>query len=255
MLDEPADNLQRLLLAPPGPAPQPLSDDFKKWGDTWVKVGTCRQWMRLRAAGWYAFDTIDMGSDGEFLGTCGTLYSIGLGLVPKTSFLPAKGLGDLGFYSPVLLGDFAAESNERDGQHLAANGRSLRDLARDVTPPIAIVPAVYPLEHYYNSEELVSDRQIAVINDDNDEDVPKYFYRGIHNSLTLFARGDFTGSGLEEFLVFYGLSGGGTLSAGELLVLGRISETAPIAPVACVLAYQPCELDASLKPLSVIPKP
>lgn len=254
MLDEPADDLQPLRLAPPGSVPQPLSDGFKKWTDTWVKVGTCREWMRLHAAGWYAFDTADQGSDSEFLTACGTLYSIGLSRAAKTSYLPRQGLGDLGLYSPLLLGEIAVDKpDEHSWQDFATGGRSLRDLARDVTPPIIIAPAVYPLERYYDERELASDRQIAVVN--YDKETIEYFYNGVRNSLSLLARGDFTGSGLEEFLVFYGYDGGGSLGIGKLLVLGRTSDTAPIAPVGCVLAYQPCELDASLKSLPASSKP
>jgi hypothetical protein len=256
MLDEPADNLQTLLLAPPGTSP-PIPPDKAKdktWFDSWAKVATCREWMRLRAAGWYAFDTVDMASDAAFLTACGTLYSVGIGRAAKASYLPQQGLGDLGQYSPLLLGEIGLDGPEEyAGQYLPGNGRSLRDLARDVTPPITIVSAVSSTDRYYYGHDLVSDREIEVV--DGGKDTLEYFYDGVSNSLTLLARGDFTGSGLEEFLVFYSLNGGGTLTIGELLVLGRTSETAPIAPVGCILAYGPCELEPELKLLPATPKP
>lgn len=242
MLDERADNLQRLLLAPPDPSPYP-ENNFNEW----MPVTTCREWMRLHAAGWFAYDTVDQGSDAEFLQACGTVSALETAQAATASFLPKGGLGDIRFYSPLLLAAFATEDEDRN-HALAAGGRSFGDLERNKKLSISV--AEDSPERYFEGHESASDHILVILRRESSENAITYFFAGYENTLRLIARGDFNRDGVEDFLVFFAFSGAGTATDAELLILSRQTDSATIEPVACVLGYKPCELGPELGHLS-----
>jgi len=219
-----------LSLAPPS--------QFGRGGSVkdWVHVTTCRQWLQLINRGWFAYDTIDMAADSDFLRVCGTLLTIQAGRLAKISFLPEERQIDIRQFSPFFLDLEGTVGEEPDSEAARAekDGRSIGDLLKGTKPAIILTNAPVP-DRSNGDDAEDTDPHLYIYEGDSTPNRVVYTYQGYSMQLELIARGDIMGDGVEEYLAYYTAHvNSGTETDALLLVLSRRSANATIAPVACI---------------------
>lgn len=159
------------------------------------KVGTCREYERASAEGWYALSTFDMAMESYFKRECGTLRSMARAARARSSFLdrPAPGLQGFDQLSASVLSPLLGEGRGTVGDLVRAGRLTI---AEQGTRALKLEAA------------------------------------GARGELTEIARGDFDGDGIEDILAFCAVHAeGGSYRSYDLMVLSRRTAGGPLEVV------------------------
>ena len=168
---------------------------------------------------------MNMIAAGAISTQCDALKFFQSGRPAQVSFLPETSMGDMRIYSPILLGAMTDEQGE-DRKELARNGRSFGDLESDPHRQLLIRKGPIPAR---SADE--DDNGDLIINSQSPYEI-NYTYDGFFNSLSVIARGDFTGEGVEDFLVsFHYAPIEGSFQSTSAVILTRHPGRRVIEPV------------------------
>lgn len=209
----------------------------------WVEVRTCAEWLARTDEGLVPIDNLNNGRDLTFRMTCGVLAAAQVGRPAKVSDLPQDPAVDLGRYSPIYLGapDAETAAQQKDAEQiaqLAARGLSIGDLGRLPGRLAVIAPDGVARRFFMDGDanEDPADHPDIYIDRINSEPTDAHFsYRGNGNAIAVLARGDFTGTGREDFLVRYVTRPwAGTIVGGSLDIVSAVRPDGTIQRVGCV---------------------
>lgn len=196
--------------------------------DNWVKAATCREWFSLLDRGLTPISFPPPSEDVPFVRTsCEILRKLATAKAATVSYLPENGMGNIRLYSTKIV-----------GCTLMWECGDLNDLAK-CAPTIADVE-----ENDCNDHEVIVDAETGVEGGMTIQSHQPYDLGFSENdrfgkavwwtSLTVIARGDFTGDGIEDFLAEFGRrpdtsdgsTGTGLSIAGWMILTRRPGENA-----------------------------